>query len=81
MDKSPENVNHTSIQETIRTMAVKVDAIYDCLFGSPQQPRSGLFLEVDCNSRFRKTVTAVLFCLIPTVIWLLLEALKIKLKT
>ena len=78
MDTLPENPNNTSIQQTIRVMAIKVDEIYDCLFGSPSRPRSGLFHEVDLNSRFRHTVIKVLFALVPTVIYLLIESFKIK---
>ncbi|MDZ7721671.1 MAG: hypothetical protein U5R06_02295 [candidate division KSB1 bacterium] len=62
--------------ETIDKMAEQVQQIYDCLFGNPDNPLSGLYVHVDRNTRFRRTCIKILLILLPTVAGILVYIIK-----
>lgn len=62
--------------EKIDTMAKQVQEIYDCLFGCPENPLSGLYVHVDRNTRFRKACIKILLILLPTVAGILVYLVK-----
>ena len=66
MDNKKTNQPKPSNGELLQEIHSKVDAIYTFIFGGPDMPVS-LIMQVDRNTRFRNTVTKILFLLVPVV--------------
>jgi len=69
--KTPRNSSVFNLQELtceMKKVSSQVQQIYDCLFGSPDKPLTGLFVQVDRNTRFRKIFCRILLILIPSAI-------------
>ena len=67
-------------RETIQKTARQTQQIYDCLFGNPDHPNSGLFHLCNLNTRFRLSMTKLMWVLIPIILSIIFALITMHVK-